>query len=452
MSKNRVFAIIGILFLNLMVVYTIGQSMFGRATGYEKYLENARSYAEAGLYSRAAEQYQMALSVKDTIGVRIEQLQTYRSGVENGEFKNAYSVTTTVVEAVSAHNKAPELYELGCDLLYEMEQYQDCAALLMEARDLSVTSDKIQELTEKVRHMYIKTFAMYEAVQPAFDGLMAVYQERQWVYLNTQGNAKLKDGFLQASAFNSGYAVVQSDVGDEEPLWYVIDKNGQRQLYLPKNITASSGVGRAKDEKGRELLLIACEDDSGCWAYYNTQGEKVMGDYQYAGRFRNDVAAVKLAGGQWQLINGQGSLLVEKAFDGVVLNEYDECAPKGLIFVWEGDKCELYNTAGEQLEGFSCQDACPFIDDLAAVCVNGLWGYIDETGAMVIPPQFQEAKSFSNGMAGVYNGEAWYLIDRSGRTVVDVPYEDVGTLTEDGVCFVKEKDYWSYLTFYYTGA
>lgn len=46
------------------------------------------------------------------------------------------------------------------------------------------------------------------------------------------------------------------------------------------------------------------------------------------------------------------------------------------------------------------------------------WGYIDETGQVVIPFQFDSANPFSNGLAKVWQAGTWSLIDRTGQYLV----------------------------------
>ena len=53
-----------------------------------------------------------------------------------------------------------------------------------------------------------------------------------------------------------------------------------------------------------------------------------------------------------------------------------------------------------------------FGDDLAPVLVNGRWGYIDTRGAGKIMPQFDEASTFSEGMAAVRVGNQHGYIDK----------------------------------------
>ena len=46
----------------------------------------------------------------------------------------------------------------------------------------------------------------------------------------------------------------------------------------------------------------------------------------------------------------------------------------------------------------------PFSEGLAAVALNGKWGYIDKNGRFVIKPRFSEAQTFSEGLAFVKVG------------------------------------------------
>ena len=69
--------------------------------------------------------------------------------------------------------------------------------------------------------------------------------------------------------------------------------------------------------------------------------------------------------------------------------------------------------------------ARPFSDGLAAVRVDGLYGFIDPSGKMVIAPRFQNASSFSGGYAEVRLKDASGIIDRNGRLVVPAQFERI---------------------------
>src|SRR5512141_1911059 len=55
---------------------------------------------------------------------------------------------------------------------------------------------------------------------------------------------------------------------------------------------------------------------------------------------------------------------------------------------------------------------------MAAVSVDGKWGYIDPLGQFVIPPQFDWAQPFSESLAGVKVDDKWGFIDMTGQFVI----------------------------------
>lgn len=65
----------------------------------------------------------------------------------------------------------------------------------------------------------------------------------------------------------------------------------------------------------------------------------------------------------------------------------------------------------------------PFGEGLAAVRIEGLFGFIDQQGEIVIAPRFEAASSFSDGYAEVRIGNASGAIDRSGKLVVPVKFK-----------------------------
>lgn len=60
------------------------------------------------------------------------------------------------------------------------------------------------------------------------------------------------------------------------------------------------------------------------------------------------------------------------------------------------------------------QDAGDFSEGLAAVKIEGKWGYVDKDGQMVIPPAFERASDFREGLSWVDQHGKCGFIDRSG--------------------------------------
>lgn len=79
-------------------------------------------------------------------------------------------------------------------------------------------------------------------------------------------------------------------------------------------------------------------------------------------------------------------------------------------------------------------------EEIAYKDSNGKWGFVNNDGKTVIEPKFDEAMSFSNGLAAVRSGDKWGFIDDSGELVIDYKYSDGGYFTNNGICFVGLSD------------
>ncbi len=94
--------------------------------------------------------------------------------------------------------------------------------------------------------------------------------------------------------------------------------------------------------------------------------------------------------------------------------------------------------------------AYSFSEGLAAVAeYNGKklkYGYIDQDGEVSIPFEYDLALPFSDGLAAVAkenNGDwKWGFISKSGKVVVSLKYDNVGTLPDSNLCYVKNGDYY----------
>uniref|UniRef100_B8HNA7 KWG Leptospira repeat protein n=1 Tax=Cyanothece sp. (strain PCC 7425 / ATCC 29141) TaxID=395961 RepID=B8HNA7_CYAP4 len=67
------------------------------------------------------------------------------------------------------------------------------------------------------------------------------------------------------------------------------------------------------------------------------------------------------------------------------------------------------------------EEAQSFSEGLAAVKKGGQWGFIDRSGAMVIPPQFDQVEPFQAGVAKVTLDHKTEFIDTTGVTVDNPP-------------------------------
>ena len=53
--------------------------------------------------------------------------------------------------------------------------------------------------------------------------------------------------------------------------------------------------------------------------------------------------------------------------------------------------------------------------------VKSLWGFIDKTGNMIIPAQFDHVNAFSGGYCAVEKNDRWGFVDKAGNYLRSAP-------------------------------
>ena len=92
-----------------------------------------------------------------------------------------------------------------------------------------------------------------------------------------------------------------------------------------------------------------------------------------------------------------------------------------------------------------------FSQGLAAVVVDGKWGYIDMTGAFVIPAHYgnnaerADKGTFSEGLAAIQtDGGTWGYIDRTGAPLIPARFDAAEPFAE-GLAKVQIDGKWGYI-------
>lgn len=167
--------------------------------------------------------------------------------------------------------------------------------------------------------------------------------------------------------------------------------------------------------------------------------------------------------GKWGLVDPNGSLVVSPRFDHVgwascgavpvkqgekwgfiradanslkwiVKPVFDDCYcfTQGLAAVSDGSKWGYINTQGELAIALKWDQAYSFSQGLAVVGrttdQNELrYGYIDPNGRLAIEAKYQGAYWFKNGLAAVETDRGWGYIDRSGKWVIAPAFDNAGS-------------------------
>ena len=74
------------------------------------------------------------------------------------------------------------------------------------------------------------------------------------------------------------------------------------------------------------------------------------------------------------------------------------------------------------LDKYDC--VCNFEEGLAAVCLNGKWGFIDKTGKEVIPCKYDNAWKFQDGLAKVELNGKYGFINPKGKEIIQLIFDE----------------------------
>jgi WG containing repeat len=259
------------------------------------------------------------------------------------------------------------------------------------------------------------------------EGLAAVEDEHYaWGYIDKRGEVVIPFRFRTATAFNEGLAAVE----DEDGRWQYIDKAG-KAILSPR--VAGTDINMNGFKSGAALIVFedlysdavlkGFIDHSGKWILKPTPG--VTGELDNGlAPFWPDSSTDKIG-----FVDATGHLIIDPQFTGNTLLPFQE----GLAAVyvgWNPPKAGFIDRRGRWVIPPIYQDALHFCDGLAPVQVNNLWGYVDKTGKLAIAPQYEDAESFNGGIAVVNKRDEnaklrQNYIDRQGKVL----YQTAGEIT-----------------------
>lgn len=297
------------------------------------------------------------------------------------------------------------------------KKYMLCGAFhegLAPVKELS--SKKYQFVNSKFVPAFAQKFDAVSELQPGFyQKMSAVKEDEFWGYINTTGGTSIKPRFAEAKQFSNGVAPVKlfdfelKQVRRTSPdaQWTLLNTKGKHLnqvfdgLRSFQDAVAATGplavvttrpmqgrqrrqlingkgdiVGKTFDEIGEfsEGLLPVCLE--GLAGFADLKGQIVIKPaYRAAGSFSEGLAAVVVAGPEGDnvgFIDRSGKLVISAKFP--IEEGYYVILPK-----------QLYR----------------FSDGLAVVPREGLFGFIDKTGAWKIPPAYAGARPFHDGVAAV---------------------------------------------------
>lgn len=425
--KIRIIAIITLILAGILVTVSFTTQDNKGEEEYQMYLAVARDNASRGIPYTSAVNYRAAFALRN------EDESIYREYLEQLQLLEDGQYETALKDYVNLYPHSQQAYEDLCTYYYQVENYKKVIDVALSAREAQLATEKVKNYYLECAYKYRVIRSDLQEAQSYLGNVALVKQKDMYGYAEDSGYIYLLPVFEQAGFMMSDAAAA---IVDGE--WCMINKKGYVVAKPSKKVDFMSTLagGRARVAIGGKYGFV-------------TNNLKVPDTlpYDMASNYKNKVAAV-CQNGKWALIGDDGSKITEFVFDDVLLDEFDTCINNGVIFVKSGEKYYMVNSLGEKICETGFDDARPFAGDYpAAVCVNGKWGFVDATGAMVIEPKYDDARSFNIGLGGVCVEGKWGFITTGEEFRIEPTFYDCKTFSSNGILAVQEEEgsMWEYI-------
>ena len=390
----------------------------------EKHVVVAEDYIDRGLYQLAIAEYDEAILI-DPANEELWADKLHTFDLLYKEDPRAYDdYLEHAKNAVMACPKNAEFHLTAAKLYIKDENYKQAYKILSKGVDAGIDDPEVNELRFETKYAFETKYGDYEIYNDWLNGCYEVFEEKDWRYLEEDGDT-----------LNFPHLTLAGPVG-EDSVRFVEYNN---RYYLVNEEEIIQGFFRIDPQNVGVYSegLIAIQSSDGKYTYYDSLGDIQFSGakFDYAGTFYDGTAAV-MKDNKWYIIDKEGDQVSDEVYSDIKLNRdftYNRNGVKALKH--SGDV--FYSVYVNNKKIGEYDDVGVVTDDeLIAVCVNRNWGFIDLKGNYVIEPQYKDARSFSFGLAAVFDGKKWGFIDKDGKLAIDYQFFDVGYFNVEGYCMV----------------
>lgn len=409
----------------LTIKLTTDISMVSR---YNSYLSSARERAGKGVDYYARQDYLKAFAIYNGDQALFQEFLAFLDGIQDASYR---SYLKTYVDMYPTDADA---YEKLCDIYYEEKSYKQVQTVLLSAAGAGAKSEALSDYWEKVAYEFSYLSGGYENAS-VFYGKQSVVERNGLKGLYYLGSGMVLDAEYDHLTYHINGICAVCKAGE----WYFADGIGNKMGVLDKPVESLSILANG-------LSAVSADGHFG----YVTQELLVPEElpFEAATPFSAGIAAVRV-GGRWGLINTQLQYVTEPCYDEIKLTEFGTCVSAGVIFARENGHYVMLDTQGQKIVDDIFEEVNTFMPtgEPAAVKLNGKWMFIETDGSLQEMAQnVYEAKSFQNGMAPVtLDGEKWGYMDQNAKIVIEPQFDDCRQFSEYGAAPVKNGEIWSFI-------
>ena len=402
-------------------------NMISSGSKVKKNVAQAQEYEEKNLYQKAIETYEEALKLKESEKTRGAWLKANEKAYDDGVLTDK-EYSKALVAACDLFPKNADFRELMLSHYVETNNYTKAYDAYRDCIKDKVTNDNIKKLGIAIKYSFTIGGKVYSEFNRTPNGYYTVSDGDEWGVVDPLGERIVDCDYLYISPYNSDLQAVF--VSDKDTR--LIGEDDVVEVIFKDKVLKSGAYG--------DGYLPVCTEN-GEWRFLNCEtGEYVFDTYESASNFVDGIAVVKKAG-KWVLINAENKAAGANAFDDVKLLGNGDYIYKDVMVASKDGKYGIYDKNGNATTEFACSDMdASYGGYIAFLGDNGKWGFVNKKGKVVIEPEYDNAKSFSNGLAAVCKDGKWGFIDKDNVLVIANQFMDADYMSGKGVCLVSSAE------------
>lgn len=262
----------------------------------------------------------------------------------------------------------------------------------------------------------------YDDLGNESNGLLYAEKDGKFFYLNAKGNIVFNISFLNASTFKNNVAQVTTERGKG-----IINSNGE--FVIPAYF---------KQIKDFKEHYYALENDSLKWGIIGESNDTLLPfKYDYVGQLSENRAVV-FQNDKYGFIDSTGSFVVPLEKETKIISKELLIYKNNHVPFEKKGKIGLMDTLGEKKIPALFQNI-GYYDKLIPIIKEDLWGYCDTNSERVINYQYEWAENFIDTLAIVKMNGLYGMINEKGIFHLPPVYEAIEYITPELLWMRNEK-------------
>ena len=337
---------------------------------------------------------------------------------------------------------APEICYLEAQAYDSQKKIASAIAALKKADKTAGDTTEIDRYLLELKGRYDLTYFTFQAISPWFllpDGTpcATVAESTSLSIYSAEGKEQVSGPFTYLGASSDEELLFPVRA---ENSWFYVDESGERRLVPDKEYSYL----------GSFLEGLACARRDDMAGFLDHDLKEMRFEFQETCPMKSGYALAK-KDGTWFVLDSSLQEVTACTFTEIKKDVYGNAQKCGMILgklPGEEAAWAMFAPDGSQTIEFTAEDFRLPEEKRSPVAFlkGGKWGFVDPDGTVLLQPAYEDAFSFSKGLAAVKLDGKWGYIDKKGNVIIPFSFDGAGPFSSKGTAFVQNHAGYSLLT------